>query len=60
MKLTQANIEAIKQNTSNALTKRVSNYVLDEWGNYDDKKNIFTDVLRSRSCDTFSVNNTRL
>ncbi len=45
MKLTQANIKAIKQNTSNALTKKVCNYVLDEWGNYDDKKNIFTDVL---------------
>ncbi len=45
MKLTQANIQAIKRNTSNALTKRVCNYVIDEWGNYDDKKNIFTDVL---------------
>ncbi len=45
MKLTQANIKAIKQKTDNALTKRVCTYVIDEWSNYDDKKNIFTDVL---------------
>lgn len=45
MKLTLANIKALKQDSNNALTKRVCNYVIDEWGNYDDKKNIFTDVL---------------
>ena len=45
MKLTLANIKSLKQDSDNALTKRVCNYVIDEWGNYDDKKNIFTDVL---------------
>jgi len=45
MKLTLANIKSLKQNSDNALTKRVCNYVIDEWGSYDDKKNIFTDVL---------------
>ncbi len=45
MKLTLANIKSIKQNSDNALTKRVCGYVIDEWDNYDDKKNIFTDVL---------------
>ena len=45
MKLTLANVKSLKQNSDNALTKRVCNYVIDEWGNYDDKKNIFTDVL---------------
>jgi len=45
MKLTLANIKSLKQNSGNALTKRVCGYVIDEWGNYEDKKNIFTDVL---------------
>lgn len=45
MKLTLTNIKSIKQNTDNKLTKDVCNYVIDEWHNYDDKKNIFTDVL---------------
>ncbi|MCK9577473.1 MAG: hypothetical protein M0R51_16335 [Clostridia bacterium] len=45
MKLTLANVKSLKQNSDNALTKRVCNYVIDEWGNYDDKKNIFSDVL---------------
>ncbi|MFA6780407.1 MAG: hypothetical protein WCU80_11610, partial [Paludibacteraceae bacterium] len=45
MKLTLANIKSLKQDSDNALTKRVCSYVIDEWGDYDDKKNIFTDVL---------------
>jgi hypothetical protein len=45
MKLTLANVKEIKRNSDNALTKRVCNYVIDEWSNYDDKMNIFTDVL---------------
>ena len=45
MKLTLTNVKSLKQNSNNALTKRVCSYVIDEWGNYDDKKNIFTDVL---------------
>ena len=45
MKLTLTNVKTLKQNSDNALTKMVCNYVIDEWGNYGDKKNIFTDVL---------------
>ncbi len=45
MKLTLANIKSLKQKTDNPLTKRVCNYVIDEWSNYDDKTNIFKDVL---------------
>ena len=44
MKLTLTNLRSIKRNAT-PLEKRVCNYVINEWGNYDDKKNIFTDVL---------------
>lgn len=44
MKLTLKNIKELKSNAT-PLEKRVLNYIVDEWGNYDDKKNIFTDVL---------------
>ena len=44
MKLTLANVKSLKKDAS-PLYKRVCNYVIDEWGNYDDKVNIFTDVL---------------
>lgn len=44
MKLTLTNLRSIKRNAT-PLEKRVCNYIIDEWGNYDDKKNIFTDVL---------------
>lgn len=45
MKLTLKSIKEIKRNTENKLTKRVCDYVIDEWNDYDDKKHIFTDVL---------------
>ncbi len=45
MKLTLANVKEIKRNSDNALTKRVCSYVIDQWSEYDNKKNIFTDVL---------------
>lgn len=44
MKLTLKNIKELKS-TATPLEKRVLQYITDEWGNYDDKKNIFTDVL---------------
>lgn len=44
MKLTLKNIKELKINAT-PLEKRVLNYIVDEWRNYDDKKNIFTDVL---------------
>ena len=45
MKLTLSNVKAIKRDTESQLTKRVCNYVISRWGDYDDKKHIFTDVL---------------
>ena len=45
MKLTKTNIKEIKRN-GNSLEKYVCDYILDEWDNYDDKANIFEDVLR--------------
>jgi len=44
MKLTLANLKKIKKDAS-PLEKRVCNYVINEWSDYDDKKSIFTDVL---------------
>ena len=44
MKLTLANIKNLKKDAT-PLQKRVCNYVINEWHDYDDKKNIFTDVL---------------
>lgn len=44
MKLTLSNIKSLKANTT-PLEKRVINYVINEWSDYSDKKNIFTDVL---------------
>lgn len=45
MKLTITNIKAIKRNSDNPLTKYVCNYIINEWHDYDDKVNIFKDVL---------------
>ncbi len=45
MKLTLKNVKALKANSDSPLSKRVCNYVISEWGNYDDKTNIFKDVL---------------
>ena len=45
MKLTLSNIKELKRKSDSPLTRRVYNYVIDRWGDYDDKKYIFTDVL---------------
>ena len=44
MKLLLKNVKKLKIDAT-PLKKRVCNYIIDEWGNYADKKNIFTDVL---------------
>ena len=44
MKLSLANLRKLKKEAS-PLQRRVYNYVISEWGDYEDKKNIFTDVL---------------
>ena len=38
MKLTLSNIKELKRRSDSPLTKRVCNYVIDRWGDYDDKK----------------------
>ncbi len=45
MKLTLSNLRALRRDAENPLTKRVCNYVISRWGDYGDKKYIFTDVL---------------
>ena len=45
MKLTLSNVKELKSNSSSPLFKRVCNYVIDRWSDYNDKKYIFTDVL---------------
>lgn len=45
MKLTLTNLKAIKRASENPLERYVCNYVINEWHDYDDKTNIFKDVL---------------
>ncbi len=45
MKLTLTNIKELKRNCESPLKKRVFNYIISNWSDYNDKKNIFTDVL---------------
>ena len=50
MKLTLSNVKEIKRNSDSPLKKRVCNYVIGRWGDYNDKKYIFTDVLHNGCC----------
>ena len=45
MEFTKQNVTKFKTNTTSALTKDVIDYILNEWDEYDDKKNIVLDVL---------------
>jgi hypothetical protein len=54
MKLTLANIEALKQSSNNTLVKRVCSYVIEEREYYDEKKAIFTEVL-DHGCQSGTV-----
>lgn len=48
MKFTNQNIKRINQEAkanNDGLTESVTDYILDKWDEYDDKKNIVTDVL---------------
>lgn len=45
MKLTLSNIKELKRQSDSPLTKRVCNYVIDNWHDYSDKTYIFRDVL---------------
>ena len=46
MKLTKTNITNLKKATSSGLEKDVLKYVLEQWSNYNNKTDIFTDVLK--------------
>ena len=46
MKLSLSNIKNLKSRTTNKLEKDVCNYIIEEWHDYEDKKDIFTDVLK--------------
>lgn len=39
MKLTLSNVKEIKRNSDSPLTKRVCNYVIGRWSDYNDKQN---------------------
>lgn len=48
MKFTKQNIKRINQEAkadNDGLTESVTDYIIDKWDEYDDKKNIVTDVL---------------
>ena len=52
--LTLENVEKIKSETNNRLVSRVCRYIISNWEYYDDKKDIFLDVIhdgcRSGAC----------
>ena len=45
MKLPLTNIRKLKSESDNKLTKHVCSYVINKWHDYDNKINIFKDVL---------------
>ena len=45
MEFTKKNIEQIRDNTTSELTKDVIDYILNEWDEYEDKKDIVLNVL---------------
>ena len=46
LKLTLENVQKIKNETKNKLVKYVCDYIIKSWNKYDDKKDIFLDVMR--------------
>ena len=45
LELTLENVEKIKNETNNKLVKRVCRYIISNWEYYDDKKDIFLNVM---------------
>ena len=45
-KLTLENVMKIKTETNNKLTKYVCDYIIKSWDKYDDKNDIFLDVIK--------------
>ena len=44
-KLTLENVKLLKDQSNNALVKRVCRYIISNWNEYDDKTHIFLDVI---------------
>lgn len=44
-KLTLENVEKLQSESDNALVKRVCRYIISNWEYYDDKKDIFLDII---------------
>ena len=45
LELTLKNVEKIKNETNNRLVSRVCRYIISNWEYYDDKKDIFLDII---------------
>ena len=45
-KLTLENVEKIKNESDNALSRYVCGYVIENWDNYEDKNDIFLSVMK--------------
>ena len=45
LELTLENVKKIKNETNNKLTKYVCDYIIENWSKYDDKNDIFLDVI---------------
>ena len=46
LELTLENVQKLKDETDNKLVSRVCRYIISNWDRYDDKKDIFLDVMR--------------
>lgn len=56
MKLTKKDVEQLRKESSNKLFKNVCTYVIDEWSDYTEKKNIILEVLK-HGCQSGIVTN---
>ena len=46
MELTLENVEKIKNESNSALNRYVCGYIIEKWDNYEDKNDIFLDVMK--------------
>ena len=47
LELTLGNVQKIKNETSSQIIKYVCDYIVERWGDYVDKRDIFLDVMKS-------------
>ena len=55
MKLTLSNVKEIKRNSNSPLTKRVCNYVIGRWSDYNDKNCLGDFSARIQICSSSPV-----